>query len=56
MPEVIPAALALLIVAAFAVALWQMAAGRLNVAGATFLSASILIYLRERRLRQDTAT
>jgi len=55
MPEVIPTALALLIVATFAAALWLMAAGRLSVAGLSFLSASILIYLRERWCRQNAA-
>jgi membrane protein implicated in regulation of membrane protease activity len=55
MPEAVPTVLALSIVAAFAVALWLLAAGRLNVAGLAFLSASILIYLRERWLRRSTA-
>ncbi|MFB6256007.1 MAG: hypothetical protein ABEH58_04640 [Haloplanus sp.] len=55
MPEAVPTILALLIVAVFAVALWLMAAGRLNVAGLSFLSASILIYLRERWVRRDGA-
>jgi membrane protein implicated in regulation of membrane protease activity len=55
MPELVPTVLALLVVAAFAVALWLMAAGRLDVAGLSFLSASILIYLRERWLRDDAA-
>jgi membrane protein implicated in regulation of membrane protease activity len=56
MPEAVPAMLALLIVAAVATALWLMAAGRLSVAGLAFLSASILIYLRERWLRREAAT
>ena len=55
MPEAVPTVLALLIVAAFAAALWLMAAGRLNFAGLSFLSASILIYLRE-RWQRDAAT
>ena len=55
MPDAVPTVLALSIVAAFAVALWLMAASRLSLAGLTFLSASILIYLRERWLRRDTA-
>jgi len=55
MPDPVPTILALLVVAAFATALWLMAAGRLNVAGLSFLSASILIYLRERWRRQHTA-
>jgi len=52
MPDAVPTMLALLIVATFAAALWLMAAGQLSVAGLSFLSASILIYLRERRLRR----
>jgi len=55
MPDAVPTVLALSIVAAFAVALWLMATSRLSLAGLTFLSASILIYLRERWLRRDTA-
>lgn len=55
MPETVPTLLALVIVAAFATALWLMAAGRLNVAGLAFLSASILIYLRERWRRRHAA-
>jgi hypothetical protein len=53
MSEAVPTILALLIVVTFAAALWLMAAGRLSVAGLSFLSASILIYLRERWLRRD---
>jgi uncharacterized membrane protein len=48
--DLVPTALAALVVVAFAAALWTMAAGRLTVAGLCFLSASLLIYLRERRL------
>jgi len=55
MPEAIPTILALLVVVTFAVALWLMAAGRLNFAGLSFLSASILIYLRERWRRRHAA-
>ncbi|RMB12967.1 hypothetical protein [Haloplanus aerogenes] len=55
MPETVPTLLALLIVVAFAVALWLMAAGRLSLAGLTFLGASILIYMRERWRRGDFA-
>jgi hypothetical protein len=55
MPEAVPTALALVIVAAFAVALWLMTVGRLGAAGVTFLSASILIYLRERWLGRGGA-
>jgi hypothetical protein len=55
MPDAVPTVLALSIVVVFAIALWLMAAGRLSLAGLSFLSASILIYLRERWLR-DAAT
>ena len=50
MPELIPTALIAVIVALFAVALWAMANGRLTVAGLCFLSASVVIYLREQWL------
>jgi membrane protein implicated in regulation of membrane protease activity len=56
MPEAVPTILALVIVVVFAVALWLMAAGRLSLAGLSFLSASILIYLRERWRRRNAAT
>jgi membrane protein implicated in regulation of membrane protease activity len=56
MPEAVPTLLALSIVACFGAALWLMTAGRLSVAGLAFLSASILIYLRERWLRRERAT
>jgi membrane protein implicated in regulation of membrane protease activity len=55
MPEAVPTVLALSIVACFGGALWLMSAGRLSVAGVTFLSASILIYLRERWLQRNDA-
>jgi membrane protein implicated in regulation of membrane protease activity len=55
MPELIPTALVAVIVALFAAALWTMTAGRLTVAGLCFLSASLLIYLRERWLRRSRA-
>jgi|GEM_PF-1939888 len=48
MLDPIPTSLALLSVAAFALGLGLMTVGRLGVAGAAFLSASVLIYLRER--------
>ncbi|GAA0302614.1 hypothetical protein [Halarchaeum salinum] len=38
------------VIALFALALYAMAVGRLGIAGVTFLSASVLIYLRERFL------
>jgi hypothetical protein len=50
-PEFVPTALAALVVVLFAVALVTMAADRLRVAGLCFLSASLLIYLRERWVR-----
>jgi len=50
-PDFVPTALAALVVVLFAVALVTMAADRLRVAGLCFLSASLLIYLRERWLR-----
>jgi uncharacterized membrane protein YjjP (DUF1212 family) len=56
MPEIVPTVLALLIVALFGVALLLMTVGRLGVAGVTFLSASLLIYLRERWLGRGPAS
>lgn len=56
MPEAVPTVLALLTVVAFAAALWLMAAGRLSLAGLSFLSASILIYFRERWRRRDASS
>jgi len=53
MPEAAPTVLALSIVTAFAAALWLMTAGRLGLAGLSFLSASILIYFRERWRRRS---
>lgn len=50
-PEFVPTALAGLVVALFAAALWTMSTGRLALAGACFLSASLAIYLRERWVR-----
>ena len=55
MPEAVPTLLAVVIVVAFAVALWLMTVGRFGAAGVTFLSASILIYLRERWLGRTSA-
>ncbi|WP_251342544.1 hypothetical protein [Haloplanus halophilus] len=55
MPDAVPTILALATVAAFAMALWLLAADRLSLAGLTFLSASILIYLRERWLARESA-
>lgn len=53
MVETVPTALALLAVALFAVALFAMSRGSLAVAGMSFLSASVVIYLRESRLEDD---
>lgn len=55
MPDPVPTLLALLTVVAFATALWLMTVGRLGAAGVTFLSASILIYFRERWLGRGAA-
>lgn len=51
MSEYVSTALVVLVVALFALALYAMAVGRLAVAGLCFLSASIVIYLRETRLQ-----
>lgn len=48
MPDTVPTVLAAATVVTLAVALWSMAANRLAIAGLCFLSASLLIYLRER--------
>jgi hypothetical protein len=55
MADLVPTLLALVIVALFGVALWTMTVGRLNAAGLSFLSASLLIYLRERWLQRAAA-
>ncbi|MEF8780561.1 MAG: hypothetical protein V5A46_07765 [Haloferacaceae archaeon] len=47
--DVIPTTLAVLAVALFGLALLAMAIGEFLVAGLCFLSASIVIYLRETR-------
>jgi len=54
MAELIPTGLALLAVALFALALLAMSTDRLTVAGLCFLSASIVIYLRETRLQDES--
>lgn len=51
MVELIPTGLAVLAVALFAGAILAMSADRLTIAGLCFLSASIVIYFRETRLR-----
>jgi hypothetical protein len=50
MVNVLAAAAAVFVVVLFAVALLAMAAGNFSVAGVMFLSASIVIYLREKWL------
>jgi uncharacterized membrane protein YjjP (DUF1212 family) len=47
MGSVVPTLLALVAVGLFVVALAAMAAGELLIAGLSFLSASVVIYLRE---------
>lgn len=49
MARVLPTALAVLTVALLLIATWNMARGELLLAGLSFLSASIVIYLRETR-------
>jgi hypothetical protein len=49
MAELIPTVLAVVAVALFGIALWAMSAGSFALAGLSFLSASIVIYLRETR-------
>lgn len=53
MAEIIPTGLAILAVAVFGVALYAMTIDRFAVAGASFLSASLLIFLRERHLQDE---
>lgn len=53
MTDVIPAVLALVAVGLMVVALLAMAARNLMVAGMCFLSASLVIYLRETRFQDD---
>lgn len=50
----VPTSLAILAVALIGVALYAMTIDRLTVAGLSFLSASIVIYLRETRLQEET--
>lgn len=54
MVKLIPTGLAVLTLVLFAGALLAMSAGQLTVAGLCFLSASIVIYFRETRLRDQT--
>jgi hypothetical protein len=53
MSNVAETALAALAVLLIATALFTMAAGDLAVAGASFLSASLVIFLRQTRLEDD---
>lgn len=55
MADRISTGLAILAVALFGVALYAMAAGSYTAAGMSFLSASLVIYLRETRVRDDAA-
>jgi hypothetical protein len=50
MPNYLATAAALFVVVLFLVALFAMSIGEYGVAGVTFFSASIVIYLREKRL------
>ena len=54
--ELVPTALAVVAVALFAVGLGAMTAGSYAVAGTSFMSASIVIYLRETRTGNDPTT
>jgi len=53
--RLIPTALAILAVALMVTALVLMTIGELAVAGVCFLSASVLLYFREQRLRKEKA-
>jgi nitrate/nitrite transporter NarK len=53
MAQLIPTALALLAVGLIGVALVLMSGNRLGFAGASFLSASIVIYLRARWIQRN---
>ncbi|WP_318570810.1 hypothetical protein [Salinigranum marinum] len=50
--KLIPTALALVVVALIGVALLSMAAGDTAIAGVSFLSASLVIYLRAKWLQR----
>lgn len=52
MAELIPTALGLVAVTLFVTALLSMWAGNLQIAGLSFLSASLVIYLRATRLQR----
>lgn len=53
MVDYLSTALIVLVLALFGLALYALAVGRLTVAGLSFLSASITIYLRETRVGDD---
>lgn len=53
MADLISHGLIVLVLTLFGVALYALATGRLTVAGLSFLSASVAIYLRETRLQAD---
>lgn len=53
MSDYISMVLLVLVLVLFGVALYALAAGQMTVAGLSFLSASITIYLRETRLRDE---
>jgi uncharacterized membrane protein YjjP (DUF1212 family) len=55
MGSVVPTLLAAVAVGLFGVALAAMSVGELLVAGLCFLSASVVIYLRETRLAEERA-
>ncbi|MFB6309933.1 MAG: hypothetical protein ABEH64_01995 [Salinirussus sp.] len=54
MADFISTALLVLVLALFGIALYALAIGRLTVAGLSFLSASVTIYLRETRLQDKS--
>jgi hypothetical protein len=55
MADAVSTGMAVFAVVLIGVALYAMAAGSLTVAGMCFLSASLVIYLRETRLQDDAS-
>lgn len=53
MAKLIPTVLALVVVALFGAALFSMSSGDLGIAGALFLCASLVIYLRAKWIQRD---
>lgn len=53
MPDALPTALAIVAVALFAIALAAMTVGSLATAGMSFLSASLVIFMREKLLQGE---